>query len=384
MLNVLLKFFNKYMKIAIIFVQVLALVLAPIQYSQAMSEPFTAVSIKTLPIETSAGPVHVETHGFGIDNPEALAKAQQRILEITKNDPKSDHYFSSVVSTTEHKKSEMDKAVAGTVSEIEESISNTNNTKINPVVVNPPDKTSFFKKHYNHTLALVRFISNSSVVTTGLIVGQGISIDHAIYIGLLTGALSATAQLKNKSILNWYSNSVLLVKAAKKMGLLPNENNDNNNKAEKIITEVQKYGKWATIETGFLLVVQTAMSVLNIPVMESLALTVGKSVASQGIYDLGVLKLADEIKKTNPNLGPKVEVMKDVAIFSGSAIWALAAIGSMTGVPIANYLFVTLTAAGLVLNLSPWVTKLKPIDAILKNWRNKGAIISCRKLIEAI
>ncbi|MEK6629093.1 MAG: hypothetical protein AABY53_10750 [Bdellovibrionota bacterium] len=403
MLNVLLNFFNKVSKKSIknpikkliIFVQVLALALAPLHYSLAAAPTSTEsqsllktaqqqLFLSTLPIETSAGATRAEVQSFEINNEQDLGRVRAEILEKTKNDSKANEFFTLDVSTAEHQTTALDQVTKNVTNEIENAISYSNKIEIKPVVVGPVEKSSFFKKHYNTTLALVRFFGNSTVITTGLIMGRGIPAEHALLVGVLAGAMSAGLQLKNKELFNWLSNSVILVKTAKKMGLLPKNDGAYIGTAERTLKEAETYGRWASIETGFLLVCQTAMSLLNIPVAENLLLTVAKATLSQGIFDVGVLKTSNELEKINPNWSSKVVIFKNVSTFSGSAISALAAIGAMVGIPYANLFFITLTTAGLVLNFAPRLIKLKPMETILSKWRPRGAAISCRKLIESL
>ena len=229
-------------------------------------------------------------------------------------------------------------------------------------------QTGVFKKHYNLTLAFVRFVANSATVTTGLVLGRGVSLEHALVIGALAGSLSAAVQIKSDAVFKWLSNSVLLVSTAKKLGLLPKSEGDPRIE-EKTLKQLEMYGRWAMLETGFLLACRTAMSLLNIPVAENLFLTVAKSTGSQGVFEIGVLKAAALLEKMNPNWTEKAAVFKNVSLFAGSGISVLAAIGSMVGMPFSNLGFVALTGAGLVLNFSSKLVTLKPVEQILRRWK---------------
>jgi|GEM_PF-6839489 len=386
------------LKKLVIFAQMIALSLSS-QTSRALPASFkkdpTAqrlqqLFLSTSPIQTKQGYIHVEVQAMEINSEQDIATAQAEFLEKTQKNPNTNELFILDVRTTEHQTSSLDTTLDATaqkaLNKIEDTILFKHKIKNPPILVEPPNKNGFFKRHYNLTLALVRFVGNSTAITTGLIIGKGIPVEHALLVGLLAGAASGAIQIKSAAVFKWLSNSVLLVNTAKKMGLLAVSHNNQISQSERILREFEMYGRWATLETGFLLACQTAMSLLNIPIAENLFTTAAKSTLSQGVFDVGILKAADQLEKINPNWNSKIAVFKNVSLFVGSGISTLAAIGSMVGIPFSNLLFITLTTSGLILNFSPKLIKLKPLAQILQGWSPvktaSGVIIRCGSLFE--
>jgi hypothetical protein len=244
---------------------------------------------------------------------------------------------------------------------------------------------SFLKRHYNLTLAMVRFVANTGVVSVGLITGKGVPLEHALMIGALAGAISGGIQLKSAQVFAWLSNSVVLVNSAKRLGLISNAEGIPPSRSERMLREVETYSKWALLETGFLLACHTAMGLLSIPVTENLFETVAKSTLSQGVFEVGILKAAEQLERMNPNWSNRAAVFKNVSIFAGSSISVLAAIGSMIGMPYSNLGFVVLTATGLVLNFSSKIVMSERGQRLLSKWKARmtpaSRVKSCRQLI---
>lgn len=340
--------------------------------------------LSTEKIPTDKGDAHIEVQSFEINSQKDLASAQAEIMEKLQLDNRSEDLFVLEVQSKQYKSSPLEQSSQLLLNEIESSLDVKNKIKPQPLIVDAPNKANFFKKHYNITLGFVRFVTNAATVSTGLIIGKGVSPEHALLVGTLAGALSGIIQVKSDALFKWLSNSVILVKAAQKSGLLSKKETAFTHAAERTLKEVEMYGRWATLEGGFLLICQTAMTLLNIPIAENIFLTIGKSTISQGVFEVGILKATAELEKINPRWTTRAAVFKNVSLFAGSGISVLAAIGSMIDMPFANLGFVVLTATGVVLNFSSKIVKLKPIDSILQKWRQTPAksIIQCKSLFQ--
>lgn len=376
-----------FIKYLIILVQILSLSLYP---QAGLATPKNSYSDKiqqqliltTAPLKTQGLSTHIEVQTFEINNEQDLAQAQNALLEKTKKDSDTKELFILDVATTEHKATDLDISAKKALHEIENTISSQNKIEAKPIIINAPDKNGFFKRHYNVTLAMVRFVANSATVATGLIIGKGVPIEHALLVGVLAGAVSGAIQLKSEAYLKWLTNSMFLVKTAKKMGFLSDNDGSYIGRGEKTLKEIETYGKWGAVEVAFLLVCQTSMSLLNIPITENLFLTAAKSTLSQGVFEIGVSKSTEQLEKMNPSWSKKAAVFRDISLFGGSSLSVLAAIGAMAGIPFANLAFVALTATGLVLNFAPRLIRLKPIEKILNRWHHASSVISCRVLFE--
>ncbi len=320
--------------------------------------------MSTTPVQTPSGRAHMEVQAFEINSAADMNRVTAELAEKTKT-MHTQELFHVEVSAKDFRNTQLEKIARSGAAFIEAGILAENRMDPKPVKVDPPK--GFFKRHYNVTLAFVRFLSNGGVVATGLIIGKGISMEHALLIGALAGTLSATVQLKSDVIFKWLSNSVLLVNAAKKAGLIaPTEA---PGVSERALKQVEMYSRWAVLETGFLLAIQTGMTLLNIPVAENILFTVAKSTLSQGVFEIGVLKASEQLAGLNEKWASKSAVFKNVALFAGSGISVLAAVGSMVDMPFANLGFAALTATGVALTFSSKIKKAKPLEQILSMWR---------------
>lgn len=348
--------------------------------------PVQQLFLSTESVPTNKGDAHIEVQSFEINNQQDLAQAKAEILEKLGQDNKSEDLFVLEVQSKEYKSNSLEQTTRLSLNEIENSLDVKNKIKPQALITESPNKVNFLKKHYNITLGFVRFVANTATVSTGLIIGKGVSPEHALLVGTLAGALSGIIQVKSDALFKWLSNSVLLVKAAQKSGLLSKNETGFTRATEKTLKEVEMYGRWASLEAGFLLICQTAMTILNIPIAENLLLTVAKSTASQGVFEVGVLKATNELEKINPRWTTKAAVFKNVSLFAGSSISVLAAIGSMIDMPFANLGFVVLTATGVVLNFSSKIVKLKTLDRIFQKWRQPTLprILFCKNLFQLI
>ncbi|MBY0554389.1 hypothetical protein K2P97_07665 [bacterium] len=336
----------------------------------------------TEPVQTDKGMAHLEVRSFEINTIQDLEQAKSEVLQKIRTDYKTGQFFVMGVQSADHQEKSLDQAAQLSINEIEALIEAEVKVKPAPLTVENPTKVNFFKRHYNLTLGFVRFVANASVVSTGLIIGKGVAPEHALLVGTLAGALSGIMQVKSEALFKWLSNSVLLVKAAQKTGLLSKQETRFTQTAEKTLKEVEMYGRWASLEAGFLLICQAAMTILNIPVAENLALTVAKSTASQGVYEVGVMKAAQQLEKMNPRWSNKISVFKNVSLFTGSGISVLAAIGSMIDMPFSNLGFVVLTGAGIVLNFSSKIKSLfGSTELIFRRWKAVALHLKCADLL---
>ena len=339
----------------------------------------------TQPIPTESGPVHLEVTAFNIQNERDLQTARETIVGQLRYRPVTNEIFRLNVSSkgmpVNNQLAIKTEAVVG---EVESLVEATERLEQKNIEVEKPQQT-FLKRHYNLTLAMVRFVANTGVVSVGLITGKGVPLEHALMIGALAGAISGGIQIKSAQVFAWLSNSVVLVNSAKRLGLISNTNGIAPARSERILREVETYSKWALLETGFLLACHTAMGLLSIPVTENLFETVAKSTLSQGVFEVGIIKAADQLERMNPSWTNKAAVFKNVSIFAGSSISVLAAIGSMIGMPYSNLGFVVLTGAGLALNFSSKIVMSERGQRLLSKWKARmtpaSRVKSCRQLV---
>jgi hypothetical protein len=343
------------------------------------NEDVKSVFMSTETIQTSEGPAHMEVQSFDVSTPENLAEARRQIEKDITAKPKTRHFFKLNVSANDQIPQSSDMAAQATANDLAKEIDASHSSPTQNIRVESARK-AFFKKHYNTTLALVRFVANSATVSVGLIVGKHIPMESALMIGMLAGGISAAIQLKSDAVFKWLSNSVLLVNTAKKLGLLKSFPADDPGKAERLLKEAEMYGRWASIEASFLMVCETAMMLLDIPVAENLLLTVAKSTGSQGIYEVGILKTTRELERMNPELAGRREAFKNIALFAGSGVSVLSAVGALIGMPYANLGFLVLTSTGVVLNFGPKLLRTKPVEQILRIWRPRKAV-RCEMLL---
>lgn len=334
----------------------------------------------TEPVDTPQGKAHLEVQVYEINSTQDLNRAKAEILEKTRANPSTGEFFRVDVKADGYRNANLDTAVQRAATEIEGSLRAQNKAKPAPFTTPFRRVGGYLKKNYNVALGVVRFVANTAVVSTGLIYGAGVSPEHALMIGALAGTMSGAIQIKSDVVMRWLSNSVLMVNAAKRLRLLPQNEGMEPGRAERTLREVEMYSRWAMLETGFLLVVRTAMSVLNIPVTENLFLTVAKSTGSQGIYEVGVLKASQQLARLNPRWAARTSTFKNVALFAGSGVSVLAAIGSMIHMPFANLGFVVLTGTGLILNFAPKLATSRTVERIMRAWRPAGAVKTCNAL----
>ena len=338
-------------------------------------------------VNSEKGPVRIEAAVFKISNEADLNAAKEMIIGQLKYRPQTNELFKIEVQTRNHVATRLDRKLEETVGEAEDLVQALE--KLEPKKVDVENVSqSFFRRHYNLTLGFVRFVANTGTVSMGLITGKGVPLEHALMIGALAGAISGGIQVKSDAVFKWLSNSVMLVNSAKRLKLINAEEGLSISRSEKILREVETYGKWALLEAGFLLAVHTAMGLLSIPVTENLISTVAKSTLSQGVFEVGVLRATEQLEKINPKWAQRAAVFKNVSIFAGSSISVLAAIGSMIGMPYANLGFVVLTGAGLVLNFGSKIVISEKAQNLLQQWaeRRNGRLYapSCRKLLMSI
>jgi hypothetical protein len=339
----------------------------------------------TQPIQVEAGQVHLEVTAFNIQNEKDLKTARDTIVGQLRYRRVTNEIFRLNVSAkgmpVNNQLAAKTEAVVGEVESLADARERLEQKNIE---VEKPQQ-SFLKRHYNLTLAMVRFVANTGVVSVGLITGKGVPLEHALMIGALAGAISGGIQLKSAQVFAWLSNSVVLVNSAKRLGLISNAEGIPPSRSERMLREVETYSKWALLETGFLLACHTAMGLLSIPVTENLFETVAKSTLSQGVFEVGILKAAEQLERMNPNWSNRAAVFKNVSIFAGSSISVLAAIGSMIGMPYSNLGFVVLTATGLVLNFSSKIVMSERGQRLLSKWKARmtpaSRVKSCRQLV---
>lgn len=321
----------------------------------------------------------LEVQSFKINSLSDLEYAKQQILNRQHN---AQQFFKINIKTTDaERKTQLDISTENSLNEITQNIQAHETLPIQNIqAVTDSAQKSFFKRHYNTSLAVVRFVANSTTVTMGLVIGKHVSLEQAALVGILAGTMSAAIQLKSDVLFKWLNNSVYFVKTAKRIGLLPQNSNTEITRSERVIKEIETYSRWASVEAGFLAVCQTAMALMNIPITENLFVTTAKSTLSQGIFEVGILKTTQLLEQINPRWTEKASVFKNVSLFAGSGISVLAAIGSMIDMPYANLGFITLAASGIVLNFAPKLVKLKPIDKIIQRWRPRPLVLRCASL----
>lgn len=345
------------------------------------NENIKSAFLQTESVPTPYGPGHMEVQSFDVSSSKDLEEAKRQI-ERSLGDKRTQHLYNLNVTASDHIPRPSDTAAAAATAEISGKVDSRHRSAQKNIKVEPA-RPGFLKRHYNTTLALVRFIANGATVTVGLIVGKEIPLEHALIIGALTGTMSAAIQLKSDKVMKWLSNSVLLVNAATKFGLIKATPGEDPSRAAKTLKEVEMYGRWASLEAAFLIVCETAMKVLEIPIAENIFSTVAKSTASQGVYEVGVLKTINRLDEMNPDLSSRHNVYKNLALFGGSGISVLAAVGALVGMPYANLGFLVLTGTGVVLNFGPKLAKSKPVEQIMRIWRPRRSL-NCHALAASV
>jgi hypothetical protein len=359
----------------------------PLLSTQSNQSDKSQMFLSTESVPSEKGPVRIEAAVFRVSNEADLNAAKEVIIGQLKYRPETNELFKIEVQAPNHVATGLDRKLAETVGDTEDMVQALE--KLEPQKIDVESvSSSFFRRHYNLTLGFVRFITNTGTVSMGLVTGKGVPLEHALMIGALAGAISGGLQVKSDAVFKWLSNSVMLVNSAKKLKLINPEAGLSPSRSEKILREVETYSKWALLETGFLLAVHTAMGLLSIPVAENLISTVAKSTLSQGVFEVGVLRAAEQLEQMNPKWSQRASVFKNVSIFTGSSLSVLAAIGSMIGMPYANLGFVVLTATGLVLNFGSKIIVSEKGQKLLNLWaerRNRRIVVpSCRNLMNSI
>lgn len=321
--------------------------------------------LTTESVQTQMGPAHLEVQNFEINNPAELAEAQATISMKISGTARVSEFFTLNVQSSSYRVNSLEVSFQNSVREIKNSVSADHVTEQPLVIVEPP-RLGIFKRNYNLTLSIVRGVVNGATVFAGLVIGKGIPMEHAAMIGLLTGAISGGLQFKNDFFFRVLGNSVRFVNAAKRLRLIPDTDGADPSRAEKILKEAVMYGKWYTMEAVFLLVIQTSMAMLNVPVAEGISSTALKSTMSQGVYDVGTKKLSDQFEAINPRWARHTKTFRDISAFGGSAISVLAAIGTMVGVPFSNFGFAVLLGTGLVFHVGTRLLLREPAQRFLE------------------
>lgn len=318
--------------------------------------------ITTEPVSTPQGQAHLEVTSVEIRSEQDLKVAQELIENAKASTPSSAEVTVYNVKLEDSEPTELSKKTQALVQEQMKGAATAD-------AILP--KQSFLKRHYNTTLALVRLVANTAVVYTGLVMGQGIRGDHALYVGLLAGAMSGAVQLKSEELYRWIERATFVTNKAKKMGILQStEEGAELPKAEKLIIEAEKYTRWWVLEVGFLAACKGLMAWLNIPDGSDIWTTSFKSTATQGVYEVGVLRAATILGKIKPEWASRANVFKNVSYFAGSSLSVLAAVAVMAGLPIANMGFIVLGATGVVLNLVPRLATSEPVQKMLTRLRS--------------
>lgn len=351
--------------------------LSPLKYNQ--------IKIKTAPIsiETPSGPAlaQIEVQAINIQTKDDLENARIELgLNIKKNPNTENLILMEVIEENAKTDTSLDDSTQIVIDELQNSIKSEKKTVFKPATVKLPDVKGFFKKNYNGTLAVVRFILNSTVITTELVSSKGVPLEYAAIVGLLVGAMSGAIQLKSAFVYKIISDSMFFVDMAKKSGLIKQTNDDTISTNEKVLREIVFYGKWSLMEYAFLSISQSAMEFYDISTNDNVLLTMLKTVASQGFFERGVIKVEAELKNSYPNSIGTATVFKNSALFLGSTISVLCAIGVFAGVPYANMGFVLLTGLGVVLNFKPGLSQLRKRQDYLDKIRSGATIITCRSL----
>ncbi len=340
--------------------------------------------------QTALGPAHLEVQSFEINSPEDLAAAKLAISFSLKNTKRFSEFFVYEASVQNYRINSLEVNFQSTVNEIKNEVSADHISVHSPVVVSSP-KTKKFNWTYNHTLAIVRAVANGGTVMAGLVIGKGVPVEHSALIGVLVGGLAFGMQIHNDWFTKILTNSVKLVDKAKQLKLLPESSSSGVSRREKLLKESSFYTKWAITEAAFLLICNTAMSMLHIPLEGNFLMTVVKSTASQGLYDNGVIKTSEVIEKINPNWTGKTNMVRHVAVFGGSAISVLSAIGTMVEMPFSYVGFIVLASSGVVLTLAPKIILLKPVQQILQKIADRqstaqisGGRMQCHRMLLGI
>lgn len=332
-------------------------------------------------VKTADGESHIETDTYVIQNEAQLLAVEEQIKKTMGTTPKADHVHVFDVSSAEHQPSQLDEQATQLAKNLAEEIT-TQNLRIVPAQqVDIPTQKAWIKKDYNLVLTVVRFVVNSSLISYGLVTARGIPVESALFVGILTGAITAGFQYYNKPYSDLLANSMFLVKTARKMNLLPASEDRKIKVTENILKDSETFVKMGAFEVGFLGVVQLAMLVAQVPITENIFSAAAKSLTTQGTYTFGLIKTTNELKILNPHLAGKASVMRDSLTLAGSILSVVGAVGTMCGIPFADFSFVILIGGSIYLNLTPLLLKAKPIKNAIIHWRPTGAAPSCRSLM---
>lgn len=204
------------------------------------------------------------------------------------------------------------------------------------------------------TLTILRFIANGSITTASLIITQDVSISKALFIGVMAGGATAALQYHTQVFANWLKNSYKMISVAEKMKLIKaGSSKDADHLIRKILSETEKYIKWGLLEVAFVKMIDLSMMVVGIPTSDVFWNTVLKSTASQGIFDVGVSNLSQQLAKKYPHLKQHIDNGEHIGMFTSSIISVFSAVGALIDLPLSDVGFAALAGGGIILNTYP-------------------------------
>lgn len=215
-------------------------------------------------------------------------------------------------------------------------------------------------KKLRWTLTLIRLLANGTVTTLSLFVTQDVGLGYAMFIGATVGVTTAALQYHTKTFANWLKNSYTLVRLAEQMKFLkPGASTRVDDLSTKILSETEKYVKWGLTEAVFIKMINLLTQLGSIPTSDVFWLTVLKSTASQGIFDIGITKLSQNLEKNYPHLKKNINNLEHAGLFSSSIISVFSALGALIGLPSADLGFMVLAGGGIILNTYPTYQSFK-------------------------
>lgn len=265
--------------------------------------------------------------------------------------------------------------------QISESIIAENKLDLGSIEVPINKNDSFYKKYYNESLAIVRLILNTTVVTTELITIKGAPFEYAAIVGLVVGGMSGLIQWKSDTLYKWLKNSFYIESKARALGFIKGDASERDTSAKSKLNNFVYYAKWTLLEYSFLTISKLAMSLFDIASNESIHSAVAKTVLSQGFFEHQVVNMEERINQASPNNKFKATVFRNIALFGGSTLSIISAVGVLSGIPYADFGFVLLGGFGVVLSASPKIYdyfKSKQLLSLFKFPRSE--MLRCQKI----
>lgn len=204
--------------------------------------------------------------------------------------------------------------------------------------------SSWFRKNYRISFALTRGFINSSVTTWSLMASHVIPFEVALTAGIITGAISGSAQYWNSSLQTYLSKTL-------SHRYIPSE------LLRGGVKKIEPFFRWYTLEVGFIAIVQLVMTSLGYApegtlgvVVKTNLVTALATVGAQGFWDIAISKSTkSKLQQATSLLARnKIQLRSDLITLGLSALSVSAMIAKLQGLPIANAVFGGMGATGFL------------------------------------